>query len=358
MSKNRISKLLKSMADDGISQGLISSPSSIFYLTNTWVHPGERLIALLISKEKAPIIIANKLFALPDKINGIEIISYDDTEHPTKLVYDYINSNETFAIDDFWPSKFLIDLLNINSNLTFTHIAKSLSNVQMIKDNAEIDKLKKASSINDKVMSNIFSELASGKNELELRDSLLNYYKEFDTSFSFEPIICFDNATSEPHHVTDTTLPSNNCAVIADIGGFTDDYCSDMTRSFYIGEPDDEYKIIYDLVLKANLAAIASIKPGVKLSDIDKAARSVIEKAGYGKYFTHRTGHGIGISVHELPDVSSNSETKATPGMVFSIEPGIYLPGKYGVRIEDLVLVTPDGCEVLNNFPKDLICIK
>lgn len=358
MSNNRISKLLKSMSDENITQGLISSPSSIFYLTNTWVHPGERLIALLVSKEKAPLIIANKLFALPNEINGIKVTTYDDTDKPIQLVYDYINLDEVFAVDDFWPSKFLIDLLGLNQNLKFTHIAKSLSNVQMIKDKSEIEKLTKASNINDKVMSSIFAELNSGKNELELTDTLLSYYKEHNTSFSFDPIICFGSGTSEPHHATDETKPTKNCAVIADIGGFTEDYCSDMTRSFFIGEPDDEYKIIYNLVLQANLAAIESVKPGAKLSDIDKAARDVIEKAGYGKYFTHRTGHGIGISVHELPDVSSNSDVEVKVGMTFSIEPGIYLPGKYGVRIEDLVLVTKDGCKVLNNFPKDLICIK
>ncbi|MGB3367122.1 MAG: Xaa-Pro peptidase family protein, partial [Acidaminobacteraceae bacterium] len=316
MTNNRISKLLKSMADNNVSQGLISSPSSIFYLTNTWVHPGERLIALLVSKEKAPIIIANKLFALPGEINGIKVVTYDDIDYPIELIYDYINSNETFAIDDFWPSKFLIDLLKLDSTLTFTHIAKLLSNVQMIKDQVEIEKLTKASNINDKVMSDIFAELSSGKNELELTDSLLSYYKNHNTTFSFDPILCFGRGTSEPHHITDNTLPSKNCAVIADIGGFTDNYCSDMTRSFFIGEPDDEYIIIYKLVLEANLAAIASVAPGVKLSDIDKAARSIIEKAGYGKYFTHRTGHGIGISVHELPDVSSNSDIEVSAGMV------------------------------------------
>jgi len=358
MSNNRISKLLKAMADNGISQGLISSPSSIFYLTNTWVHPGERLIALLVSKEKAPLIIANKLFALPSEINGINVVTYDDIDHPIELVYDYINDSVTFAVDDFFPSKFLIDLLNLDSTLKFTHIAKSLSSVQMIKDEVEIKKLINASNINDKVMSDIFADLNSGKNELELTETLSGYYKKHNTTFSFDPILCFGSGTSEPHHATDNTVPTKNCAVIADIGGFTDDYCSDMTRSFFIGEPDDEYKIIYKLVLEANLAAIASVKTGVKLSDIDKAARNVIEKAGYGKYFTHRTGHGIGISVHELPDVSSNSDVEVSAGMVFSIEPGIYLPGKYGVRIEDLVLATNDGCKVLNNFPKDLICIK
>ncbi len=354
----RISKLIESMKSQGISQGLISSPSSIFYLTDTWVHPGERLIALLLSKEKSPLIIANKLFALPSQIQGIEVLTYDDTEDPISLVYDYINPEESLGIDDFWPSKFLISLLEINKNIELKHISKSLSSVQMIKDEFEIEKLIKASSINDKVMASIFKDLNSGETELELRERLLAYYKDYKTTFSFDPIICFGPGTSQPHHETDDTRPSENCAVIVDIGGNTDDYCSDMTRSFFVGEPDEEYKLIYNLVLEANLAAIEATRPGVKLSDIDKAARDVIEKAGYGQYFTHRTGHGIGITVHELPDVSSTSQVIASEGMTFSIEPGIYIPGKYGVRIEDLVLVTEDGCKVLNEYPKDLVCIK
>lgn len=355
--ENRISKLIKSMSEKGLSQGLISSPSSIFYLTNTWIHPGERLLALLVSTDKDPLFVANKLFALPDLISDIKVTTYDDTDNPISVIYDYIDENKTLAIDDFWPSKFLITLLETNSSLKFTHISKALSDVQMIKDDDEIKKLKLASEINDKVMASIFKELNSGKNEIELTQTLLDFYKSHNSTFSFEPILCFGSGTSQPHHITDKTIPSKNCAVIADIGGFTDNYCSDMTRSFFIGEPDIEYKSIYNLVLEANLAAIASVKPGVKLSDIDKAARDVITNAGYGQYFTHRTGHGIGISVHELPDVSSNCDVEVSSGMVFSIEPGIYIPEKYGVRIEDLVLVTDDGCKVLNNFPKDLICI-
>ena len=127
-----------------------------------------------------------------------------------------------------------------------------------------------------------------------------------------------------------------------------------MTRSFFFGEPDEEYKKIYDLVLQANLEAIKTVKPGIQMKEIDMAARKIIDDAGYGKYFIHRTGHGIGIQVHEYPDVSSVNSMICQEGMCFSIEPGIYIEGKHGVRIEDLVLVTKDGCEVLNSYNKDI----
>jgi len=131
-----------------------------------------------------------------------------------------------------------------------------------------------------------------------------------------------------------------------------------MTRTVFYKEVSDAHKEVYNLVREANLTAIEKVKPGARFCDIDKAARDVIEKAGYGKYFTHRTGHSIGIEVHDFGDVSSVNTEEVAPGMIFSIEPGIYLSGDIGVRIEDLVLVTETGVEVLNQFTKDLIIVK
>lgn len=135
-------------------------------------------------------------------------------------------------------------------------------------------------------------------------------------------------------------------------------YCSDMTRTVFYQEVTEKQKEVYNLVLQANLAAEAIIKPGVRLCDIDRAAREIIEKAGYGPQFNHRTGHFIGREVHEYGDVSASFDMPVKAGMIFSIEPGIYIDGEFGVRIEDLVMVTEDGCEILNKYSKDLIVVK
>ena len=142
--------------------------------------------------------------------------------------------------------------------------------------------------------------------------------------------------------------------VLFDVGCMKDGYCSDMTRTCYYKEVSPERRRIYEIVRAANERAISLIRPGVPLRELDRAARDLISGAGYGEYFTHRLGHFIGLAEHEFGDVSSASEWKAEPGMIFSIEPGIYLPGDTGVRVEDLVLVTEDGCEVLNHYAKDL----
>ena len=167
--------------------------------------------------------------------------------------------------------------------------------------------------------------------------------------------MCFGaNAAVGHYRCGDVELKRGDC-ILMDVGCKKDNYCADMTRTFFCGETEnEEAERIYNLVLKANRAAEAMIKPGVRFCDIDKAARSVIEEAGYGEAFTHRLGHFIGLEVHDFGDVSSVNQDTAQVGNIFSIEPGIYIEAKYGVRIEDLVLVTEDGHEILNSYSKKL----
>ncbi|MCR5067928.1 MAG: M24 family metallopeptidase, partial [Erysipelotrichaceae bacterium] len=166
------------------------------------------------------------------------------------------------------------------------------------------------------------------------------------------PIVAFGKNAADPHHMSDDTVLQEHQQVLIDMGSHYKGYCSDMTRTF-LQKDDPKTEEIYDIVLKANLAAEAAVRPGVRFCDVDRAARKVIEDAGYGPYFTHRTGHGIGLEVHEPYDVSSSDEMIIQEGMCFSIEPGIYLPGETGVRIEDLVICGSDGAIVLNHFSKE-----
>jgi Xaa-Pro dipeptidase len=159
---------------------------------------------------------------------------------------------------------------------------------------------------------------------------------------------------ADPHHGNDDTVLRPGMTVLLDVGGKKDGYCSDMTRTFFTAEPSEEERTVYELVRQANEKAESIIRPGVRLCDIDAAARDLITEAGYGVEFNHRLGHFIGLDEHEFGDVSSGFDWPVEAGMIFSIEPGIYLPGKFGVRIEDLVLVTENGCQVLNSYPKGL----
>ena len=224
-----------------------------------------------------------------------------------------------------------------------------------VKDLEEQEKMRASSAINDAAMKRFRGLIQEGVTEKEVAEQMLSIYRELGADgFSFEPLVAFGVNAADPHHAPDDTVVKPGDAVLFDVGCIKDGYCSDMTRTFYFQEVKKAHQMIYDIVRKANEKAIAKVRPDVPLCELDKTARDVITEAGYGPYFTHRLGHFIGLSEHEYGDVSSVNTRVAEAGMIFSIEPGIYLTGDTGVRIEDLILVTEDGCEVLNHASKEL----
>jgi Xaa-Pro dipeptidase len=353
MNNERLHRVIKNMMKHGIEQMIISSAASIFYLTGKWIESGERMLVLYINTNGQCKLIINELFPLEQQA-GMEKLVYNDKEDAVQLLANIIEDKK-LGIDKTWPSHFLIKLMEKKNGLAFVNGSPILDEVRMIKDAEEIQLMREASKVNDQVMAEVIELIKEGHEEKKICKLLSDLYEKHNTySFSFHPLIAYGANAAEPHHASDNTRLNSGNSVIIDIGGITNQYCSDMTRTVFFKSVSDEASKVYNLVLEANRKGIEAVKPGVRLCDIDKAARSVIEKAGYGEYFIHRTGHNIGVEVHEFPDVSSINTMVAEPGMIFSVEPGIYLPGKLGVRIEDLVLVTENGCEILNNYTKEL----
>ena len=232
--------------------------------------------------------------------------------------------------------------------------SRPVDDARMIKDAEELKLMRESSRKYDEVLEKTISQIRPDMTENELASLYRANAKAAGASGeSFDSLICFGPNCAEPHHATDDTVLKPGDPVICDVGLLWKSYCSDMTRTVFFGGATDEQKRVYEIVAQANAAGRAAVRPGVPMKEFDRAARKVIEDAGYGKYFIHRTGHNIGLDVHELPDVSATSEAVAQPGMCFSVEPGIYLPGKFGVRVEDLVCVTEDGCLTLNALTKD-----
>lgn len=359
MKNSRINKVINEMKKNNLSQIIVSSPASLFYLTGKWFSPGERMIALLIKTNGDHKLIINKLFPVEEDL-GVDLVWHTDTENAVEILSKYIDKNETLGIDKTWPSHFLLGLMKLNAAKDYENGSLIIDKLRMIKDEEEIEIMKESSKRNDETMLALWENLKEGKTELELVEILKNLYaKNGVNKFSFSPIIAISPNGADPHHSTDASVLKKGHSIVIDMGGIYKDYCSDMTRTvFFNEEPSEEHKKIYNIVKEANERAIAMIKPGVKFSDIDKAARDYIEEKGYGEYFTHRTGHCIGIECHDFGDVSAVNHNKVEPGMIFSIEPGIYLKDDIGVRIEDLVLVTEDGCERLNKVTKELTVIK
>ena len=358
MNEKRVNRILSAMEANQIPQMIISDPVAIFYLTGKWIHPGERMLALYLNVNGNHKLVINKLF--PQKKDlGVDLIWYDDIEDAVEILSHYVDQDKVMGIDKTWPARFLLRLQELGGGTNFVNSSFIVDYVRMIKDEEEKELMRISSRINDQVMEKVIPLVGKGLTEKELNQKVRKLYAEAGCEdVSFDPITAYAKSAADPHHVTDDTKGKRGDCVIIDIGAFKDNYASDMTRTVFIGEVSDRAREIYDIVAEANRRGIEAAKPGNRMCDVDLAARNYIEEKGYGKYFTHRTGHSIGLEDHEFGDVSSVNTDIIKPGQCFSIEPGIYLPDEnLGVRIEDLVLITEDGCEVLNNFTKDLIVV-
>jgi Xaa-Pro dipeptidase len=325
---------------------LVSDPKMIQYLIGAHFEVGERFLALLLQNNEVTLFL-NKLF--PYENPEIKILRFGDEEDPLHLFAKTWNG-ESLKVDHTLASGFLLRLMK-HHPLADYHIDTTMDQIRSIKDEEEINFMRIASRLNDEVMRQVPALLTLGVLESEVASQIVELFNECSEGISFKPIVAFGDHASDPHAVpTDRPLKANE-AIVVDMGCKFKGYCSDMTRTFFIDH--NSMKEVYETVYNANMNAIKKVRPGVSLGEIDQAARSIIEEAGYGQYFIHRTGHGIGSSVHEPYPVSSESQVICREGMIFSIEPGIYLPKIGGIRIEDLVLVTQHGCEVLNAYPKD-----
>ena len=357
MNHTKLQNVLSAMEKQSVSQLIVSDPAVIFYLTGARIEPGERMLALLLRTDGAHRFFINDLFRQTRDL-GAPITYYNDTQDGVAILAASLTAGKTTAIDKNWPARFLLRLQELFDGRC-VNSSPIIDGVRAIKTAEEQEKMRVSSRINDAVMERLIACLGQNHTEKELGEILLKLYLDEGCSgFSFEPITALAGNAADPHHVPDNSRGKRGDCVVLDIGGVKDDYCSDMTRTVFLGEVSARAREIYEVVLEANRRGIAAAKPGNRMRDVEDAARNYITEKGFGPYFTHRTGHSIGLEVHEAGDVSAVNDALIRPGQCFSVEPGIYIPEEnIGVRIEDLVLITESGCEVLNHFPKELTVV-
>lgn len=356
MDMTRIEKVIEGMRQMNLEQFLVTDPMAVYYLTGQYYACGERMMVLRLDVEKDPVLVIGKLFPQDEEKLGIKVVYFDDTDDCVEVLASHMRKGGTIGIDKTWPARFLLRLMELQVGDDYINASTIIDHIRQIKTAEEQEKMRVASRCNDTSIEELIPLITKGMTEAELGEELLKIYlKNGAQGHSFEPIIAYGAHAADPHHETDDSRGSYGDAVVLDVGCLVNGYCADMTRTVFIGKASEEAKKIYAIVKEANRRGIEAAKPGARFCDVDRAARGYIEEQGYGQYFTHRTGHNIGLEVHEFGDVSFTNEEVLKPGMCFSVEPGIYVPGGVGVRIEDLVLITEDGCEVLNHFTKDLI---
>ncbi|BDF77754.1 M24 family metallopeptidase [Pyramidobacter piscolens] len=358
MNQRRIDKIMDSLKEAGLTQALLSDPFSLTYVTGDNFRPGERFLALLLREGQKPALFLNRLFFAPH-VAPENIVPYDDTERGALKALPLIDRSRPLGVDKKMPAEFLLELQQRNAASGYVNASPCVDHVRACKDAEEIALMVRASQMNDQAMLALRKRVREGVTEIGLADELAGIYRELGADgLSFPSIVSFGANAADPHHSPDGTELEPGQCVLFDIGCIKDGYCSDMTRTYYYKSVNDKDREIYEITRRANEAAEAAMKPGVRYCDLDGIARKVIAEAGYGPYFTHRLGHSIGQQGHEWGDVSSANTEQVRPGNIFSCEPGIYLPGETGVRIEDLCLITETGVQILNQVSKELQIIE
>lgn len=361
---NRLRSAAEAAAAAGLT-GLVITPGyDLRYLVGSRAETFERLTALVIPAAGAPTVVVPRMelaalreSAVPDL--GVAVRDWVDGQDPYRMVADALAgaSSGTFAVTDAMPALHLLPLAEV-LGVTPVLATDVLRTLRMIKDPAEIDALRRAGAAIDRVHARVPGFLAPGRTEAEVAADIANAIVEEGHSEAAFVIVGSGPNGADPHHECSDRVLCEGDVVVVDIGGpWEPGYHSDSTRTYSIGVPSADVARDYAVLQRAQRAAVAAVRPGVTAEQIDAAARNVLAAEGLADAFVHRTGHGIGLSVHEEPYIVAGNDLALQPGMAFSVEPGIYFPGSWGARIEDIVVVTAEGAVSVNDRPHELVVV-
>lgn len=356
------SGLEQNMKQSGIDTLLITDPKHVYYLTGFLSDPHERFLGAVLQSGNEPFMLVPALDeeAARAASDITDIITHQDTDNPYQILATKLKGKiGTIGLEK--DNLSMTRYESVQEALSFSasfDVGPWLRELRMHKSAEEVGKLRHAISLIEQVLQEALKQVKEGVSENELVAEVEYQIRKLGADGpSFDSMVLFGENAALPHGIPGKRLLQRGDLVMFDIGVYADGYASDITRTFAYGEITEEQTRIYNTVLAANEAAIAQIRPGISFGSIDKAARDLITEAGYGEYFLHRLGHGLGIDVHEFPSVHGMNDLLMSAGNVFTVEPGIYVPRVAGVRIEDDVLVTESGVEVLTTFPKQLTFI-
>lgn len=364
---SRQKKLVSALQQSGMEALAINPGPSLVYLTGLHFHLMERPVVAIFVPGQAPALVLPELEAGKASSVPFDIQTFPYDEDPANWPPAFKRAAEAVGLDGkaagVEPTRLRFLELRLLEGAAprarFTSAETSLGMLRMIKDEQEIQAMQKAVEIAQKALQNTLHVIQPGVTEREVAAELtLQLLKAgSDSLLPFAPIVCAGPNSANPHAVPGDRPMQVGDLLVIDWGATYNGYFSDLTRTFAIGRVDAEMEKIVDIVHQANRAGLAAVRPGRPASEVDAAARQVIEAAGYGEYFIHRTGHGLGLEEHEAPYMRAGNEMLLEPGMTFTIEPGIYLPGRNGVRIEDDVVVTGQGGRSLSELPRELVTL-
>lgn len=353
---SRIERTLEALREHRCDALLVTASDHLRYLLG-WCEPaGERFLGYWLSPLSEPVIVVPTLYREDvERRSGypIKVLAYEDGQGwqgAVEAVVKCLGSAPKIAVDETLPTGHFLELQSLVRGAHWVSALPVMTAVRGTKCPEEVAQLERSAALADQVYTDTVSQLRLGVTERHLEEVIRSRFTELGAE-SCWAIVAFGQNTSMPHHRSGPTKLEAGMVVVLDLGGSLDGYQSDITRSFVVGQPDTEMKRVYVTVYDAHMRVREAARPGVRCCEVDAAARRVMEEAGLGQYFIHRTGHGIGLSVHEPPNLSANDTTPLEPGMCFSDEPGAYFPGIWGIRIENIITVEQDGARSLNQEP-------
>ena len=358
MSTARLRRLRRALTDHDLGAVLLGPGADLRWATGLAAHTSERLTMLVVPTTGDAILVVPELEAPLARRAGVDdlarIVAWTETQDPVALVADHLRAcgvdDAALAIQDRIWSQFTLALQARLPAAEWVPGSRVMAPLRVVKDADEIAALHAVGAAIDEVHAQVADLLRPGRTEAAVAADIDTLIRATHDTTSFVIVASGPNGAS-PHHAWSDRVLEVGDAVVVDIGGTLDGYGSDETRNYCIGHVDPAYQELHDVLAQAQQAATAAVVAGTPAEAVDAAARDVIAAAGHGHHFIHRTGHGIGLDGHEEPWIVAGNTTPVVPGMAFSIEPGIYVPGRYGARIEDIVVVTPDGADPVNHRP-------
>ena len=363
--EKRLSRVRTAMNANGLDTLILTPGAAIRYLTG-FSEPGSRFLALIIPDDRpwlfvTPTLNAEQARANPAGITDIRV--WDDAQGwetlLTHLSKDLMLDIGIVGLGDDMPARFTLRIQELLPTALLKLAGAALTPLRAVKDTLELAALQRAADATDALTPIAYEACQIGVSEMEIALAIQQSIARGGNTDSFAPIVGAGQNGASPHHNTGKTKVNTGNVVVLDFGAMTDGYHGDITRTVAVGTASDEARRVYEVVYQAYRAGVAAVQPGATAHDIDAAARKVITDAGYGEFFIHRTGHGIGLDDHEAPYMLSGNYTLLLPGHCFSVEPGIYLPGKFGVRLENIVTVQEDGTARIFNqtIPPELMLL-
>jgi D-alanyl-D-alanine dipeptidase len=366
----RMRRAAEAAADAGFDGVLVAPGPDLIWLTGYRPVETERLTMLVLRAGQDPVLVVPTLEA-PDAAAAAPMLTlrdWTDGKDPYEATASLLDrgglphslkgvGGAPIGVSDNAWALHLLGLQKRLPDTRYVALTEALPMLRAVKDAAELERLAAAGAAADATYEEIRKVPFGGRRETDVAADIADLLRRFGHSQVDFTIVASGPNGANPHHEAGDRVIQRGDMVVLDFGGLKHGYGSDTSRTVHVGEPDDEERTVHDIVRAAQEAGFRAVRPGVACQDVDRAARAVIAEAGYGEYFIHRTGHGIGVTTHEPPYMIEGEELPLVPGMCFSVEPGIYLPGRFGVRIEDIVTVTEDGGRRLNTTSRELVVV-